>query len=238
MAIFIGKSFTMEVVHLEFVKGAEEARGLAVIIDVFRAFSTACYLYGQGADAVYAARTPEDAFLFREKHPDAFLAGERREKKIEGFDFGNSPLEIVAHDLTGRTAVLTTSAGTLGLTSAVNASLRITGSFVNAGAIARYIKAQQPDVVSLVAMGYNARIPADEDRLCARYIESILNNNMLNMSDIEPVIRSGTGSRFFDPENTHSPREDYFLCLRENRFDFVLEAVREDQWLLLKKKYI
>ena len=33
----------MKVEILEFVKGARNAKGVAVIIDVFRAFSVACY---------------------------------------------------------------------------------------------------------------------------------------------------------------------------------------------------
>ena len=40
----------IEVFHL--IEGAKQADGLAVIIDVFRAFSMECYLYAMGAGEV------------------------------------------------------------------------------------------------------------------------------------------------------------------------------------------
>jgi 2-phosphosulfolactate phosphatase len=39
----------MEVKILQLLEGAKDATGLTVIIDVFRAFSTACYVYDHGA---------------------------------------------------------------------------------------------------------------------------------------------------------------------------------------------
>ena len=39
----------MKVEILEFVEGARRARGITVIIDVFRAFSVACYAADAGA---------------------------------------------------------------------------------------------------------------------------------------------------------------------------------------------
>jgi len=225
----------MHIHHFELVEGARHATGLTVVIDVFRAFSTVCYLYGQGAEKVLAAATPEDAFAFRKQDPRVILAGERQEKKITGFDFGNSPSEVLKHDLTGRTVVLTTSAGTLGLVSAGNASGLLTGSLVNAGAIVQYIRQKNPETVSLVAMGYNAVIPADEDRMCARYIEAKLMKSQVRPDLMEQSIRNGTGSRFFDPENLNSPEEDYHLCLDIDRFPFVLVCEKSNKYLFLKK---
>jgi hypothetical protein len=46
-----------EIVIADFVAGAREARGLVVVIDVFRAFSVACYAHAQGA-ARPATRRP------------------------------------------------------------------------------------------------------------------------------------------------------------------------------------
>lgn len=39
----------MKVEILEFVEGARKAKGVAVIIDVFRAFSVGCYAFDAGA---------------------------------------------------------------------------------------------------------------------------------------------------------------------------------------------
>jgi len=44
--------------------------------------------------------------------------GERKGKKLPGFDYGNSPTEIQAIDFSGKTVIQTTSAGTRGFADA------------------------------------------------------------------------------------------------------------------------
>ncbi len=85
----------MKVDILEFVEGARRARGVTVIIDVFRAFSVACYAYDAGAAGIIATAGVEDAFRLKTAYTNSVLVGERDEKKIPGFDFGNSPTEII-----------------------------------------------------------------------------------------------------------------------------------------------
>ncbi len=227
----------MEIRHLEYVTGAQEATGIAVIIDVFRAFTTACYLYHRGASAVLVTGEVVLAFARRSTHPDTLLAGERNEKKVEGFDLGNSPSEVMQAEVRDREVVLTTSAGTQGLVNAAKAERVLAASFVNAPATAAYLKKAAPRTVSLVAMGYNAVTPADEDRLCAEYIHALLEGKKPDFSTMEEQIRRGTGQRFFDPDNVNSPEEDYHLSLMPGRFPYVLEAVPSGaEGLLLLEK--
>ena len=215
----------MKIDILEFVEGAKEARGIAVIIDVFRAFSTACYAFDSGASRVIATGTANSAFLLQKQYHSVVLAGERDEKKIEGFDFGNSPTEILKSDLTGKTLILTTTAGTNGLLNAINADMIITGSFVNAGAVSRYLRFLKPSHVSLVAMGYRATQSADEDLLCAEIIKSGLEDTAHDYEDRIRMLRESSGKRFFDPANINfSPPTDFFLCCMLNRFDFILRG--------------
>jgi 2-phosphosulfolactate phosphatase len=229
----------MKIRHLEFTTGAEKATGIAVIIDVFRAFSTACYLYDRGAEKIFVTGDVERAFTFRDEHPRALLVGERNEKKVECFDHGNSPSSVRSNDLHGREVVLTTSAGTQGLVRARNADRVLAASFVNAPATAAFLEREDPPVVSLVAMGYNAVTPADEDRLCADYIHALLEHKKPDFTAMERQIRQGTGARFFDPDNLNSPEEDYPLCLMPGRFPYVLEALpAEENGLLFLKKII
>jgi 2-phosphosulfolactate phosphatase len=215
----------MKVEILEFTDGAKKARGVTVIIDVFRAFSVACYAYDAGSVRIIATSTVEDAFKLRRSYSNSVLVGERDEQKIEGFDFGNSPTEIIKADLTGKTVIHTTTAGTQGLVNALNADRLLTGSFVNAGAVIRYIKSIDPPLVSLVAMGYRAVYSAEEDLLCAKLIASGLNNRSdISDSDIFNL-KNSSGKRFFIPENLdYSPPTDFFLCTMRDRFSFVLKA--------------
>lgn len=217
----------MKVEIMEFVEGARNARGVAVIIDVFRAFSVACYAYDAGAVRIIATAEVSEAFLLKKKYNNSILVGERDEKKIEGFDFGNSPTEIIKADLSGKTVIQTTTAGTQGLINAVNADTILTGSLVNAGAIVKYLKSVTPDQVSLVAMGYRATFSAEEDLMCAEMIATELNNEKFIPENRIHNLQNSSGKRFFNPGNIDfSPPTDFFLCTMVNKFDFVLKATR------------
>jgi 2-phosphosulfolactate phosphatase len=217
----------MRIEIAEFVEGARKAEGLTVIIDVFRAFSVECYAYDAGASQIIATSEVGNALKLKQIYRGALLAGERDEKKIPGFDFGNSPTEILEADLLGKTIIHTTTAGTQGLINAENADTVITGSFVNAGAVVRYIKHLDPSVVYLVAMGYRASVTADEDMLCAELIKERLTGN-LSISDKDiAALQYSSGKRFFKKENIDfSPPTDFFLCTMTDRFNFVLKALR------------
>ncbi len=217
----------MKIDTFEFVTGARNAYGIVVIIDVFRAFSVACYAFDSGASQYIAVCDIKSAFELQKKNRNSVLIGERSERKIEGFDFGNSPTELLQADLSGATVIHTTTAGTEGLVNATNASVLLTGSLVNAGAIVKYIKSFKPEQVSLVAMGYRATMSAEEDLLCARLLTERLRGSKPDLSKELSDLKAGAGNRFFDPSNIDfSPPTDFFLCTMIDRFNFVLRAER------------
>ena len=217
----------MKIEISEFIEGARQAKGLTVIIDVFRAFSVECYAYDAGAARIIATGEPGEAFELKKRYSKAVLAGEREEMKIKGFDYGNSPTEIIKTDLTGKTVIHTTTAGTSGLVSAINADQLLAGSFVNASATASYIAASKPERVTLVAMGYRATEPAEEDLLCAEYMESLITGRNGNFDLRISNLRNTSGKRFFKSVNIDfSPPTDFFLCTMADRFSFVLKAER------------
>jgi 2-phosphosulfolactate phosphatase len=218
----------MQIKRLQLNEGAANADGLTVIIDVFRAFTVECFLINNGATRIYPVASIEDAYKMKLENYDYILIGERHEKKCEGFDFGNSPTHIANIDFTGKTIVHTTSSGTQGIELAKNATEILTGSFVNAKAIADYIKSSNPDVVSLVAMGYEGLRPTHEDDFCAQYIENELCGKPTDFAEMVEMIRVGDGARLLDPCNhAHSPASDFDLCLDLNRFDFVLKLLKD-----------
>lgn len=217
----------MKVEILEFVEGARKAKGVVVIIDVFRAFTVACYAFDAGAVRIIATSEVSNALQLKLKYKNSVLVGERDEKKIEGFDFGNSPTEIIKADLSGKTVIHTTTAGTQGLINARNAGSILTGSFVNVSSIVKYIKSIDPEYVSLVAMGYRATLSSEEDLICAEMISAELRNKRFISERKIANLQNTSGKRFFDPANIDfSPPTDFFLCTMINRFDFVLKATR------------
>ena len=218
-----------EINILRLIEGAAQAEGLTVIIDVFRAFSLECYLYALGAAEVRPAGSIDETFAWREKDPGCLLVGERHGKKIEGCDLGNSPSSVVPEEIRGKRIIHTTSAGTQGIVNAVHADGILTGSFVNAKAIAEYIRSASPGKVSLVCMGKEGLEPAEEDELCAEYIKGLLTGD--EVPDIDgklQALRTGGGKHFFDPElQAIFPEKDFWMCIDRDKFDFVLRVERD-----------
>jgi 2-phosphosulfolactate phosphatase len=226
----------MKVKILQLLEGAKDARGLTVIIDVFRAFSTACYAFDCGVNRIFPIGEIGLAYQLKEQNPDFVLIGERNEQKPTGFDFGNSPSQLLNETLKGKTVVHTTSSGTQGIANAKNAGEIITGSFVNAGAIVKYIQQKQPEIVSLVCMGYACEYPTDEDTFCAQFIKNELEGVANNFDEMVEIIRKGSGARFFGSEKqSWSPKADFDLCLNLNRFGFVLKVEKEGDLNYLRK---
>ena len=213
----------MEIQILHLIEGAKQARGVAVIIDVFRAFTVEAWLARNGAARIIPVGDKEIAYAFKAANPDAVLVGERNGVMLPGFDFGNSPSQLEHADLTGKTVIHTTSAGTQGIANASGADVILTGSLVNARAIAAYIQQNGCEQVSLVCMGLNAEAQTEEDNLCAYYIKSLLEGNPLDISaDLEDLKRT-SGAKFFDPaQQSVFPERDFYLSTQVDRFDFVL----------------
>lgn len=216
----------MEIRVLQLIEGAKKAEGLAVIIDVFRAFSTACYAMAGGAARIVPVGDLETAFRLKREEPQALLVGERGGVMVPGFDYGNSPTQLKAADVRGKTIVHTTSAGTQGIANARMADEIITGSFVNAEAIASYIRRRKPEIVSLVCMGLGGEREADEDTLCADYIRHRLEGRTVDFSKIVARLQSANRSgSFLDLVGEASaPKDDFDLCLALDAFDFVLRV--------------
>jgi 2-phosphosulfolactate phosphatase len=226
----------MKIEILQLTDGAEKAKGLTVIIDVFRAFSTACYVFAAGAEKIIPVEHLEQAFNLKKKLNNVVMLGERNEQKVPGFDFGNSPTHIMNQDFSNKTIIMTTSSGTRGIANAILADEIITGSFVNAGAIIDYIRRKNPPVVSLVCMGYEGRYPTQEDTLFAEYVRDRLQNKETNFDNTKQILRTGDGARLLDPANEEwSPASDFELCLTTNRFDFVLKIEKGEEFNWLKK---
>lgn len=226
----------MDIRILQLIEGAKEARGLTVVIDVFRAFSLACYAFDRGVKQIIPVGNIDIAYSFKRENPKYILVGERNEKKMPGFDFGNSPTHILNENFQGKIIVHTTSAGTQGLVNAQDADELLTGSFVNAGAIIKYIKKSNPEIVSLVCMGYSAQHPIEEDTFCAEYIKNELEGKSNDFEKMKNIIRSGSGKRFFEADRQdYAPSSDFELCLDLNRFNFVLKANKSGNNLFLRK---
>lgn len=219
----------MNIKILHMVEGAKDATGIAVIIDAFRAFTVEAYVMNNGAKKLIPVGDMQIAYDYKEKEQDCILVGERQGVILPGFDYGNSPSQIQNIDFTGKTVMHTTSAGTQGIANAKNADEVLTGSLVNAKAIAEYIKNKNPQDVSLVCMGLEAKSQTDEDNLCAYYIKSLLEDNPMDLKvEIEKLKRT-SGAKFFDKKQQEVfPEQDFYLSTEVNKFNFVLKVEKDN----------
>lgn len=227
----------MNIKILHMIEGAKEATGIVVIIDVFRAFTVEAYLMNNGAEKLIPVGDVELAYRYQEKNPDCILLGERHGKKLPGFDYGNSPSQIENVDFSKKTVLHTTSAGTQGIIHATKAKEILTGSLVNAKAIAQYIKEKKENDVSLVCMGLEAKSQTEEDNLCAYYIKSLLEGNPMDYQKEIEKLKETSGSKFFDPTQQDAfPEKDFYLSTEVDKFPFVLKVEKDSVGMFSIKK--
>jgi 2-phosphosulfolactate phosphatase len=202
-----------------------------VIVDVFRAFTTAAFAVAAGAREIVLVSDHQQALAMKGADPRLFLSGEIDGRPIPGFDVGNSPSAIERLDLTGRRVVQRTSSGTQGVVAASGARAIVLGSFVIAGATVRYLR-ERADDETIVAMGQNALEDADEDLACARYLAAALGGEKPSMPFLT-LLADRDAARWPD----WFPRRDAELALEVDRFAFALPVVRENGLLVARPSY-
>jgi 2-phosphosulfolactate phosphatase len=111
-----------------------------VVVDAFRASTTIAVLVSKGARVVPVASVEEAASARTD-----FRIGERGSAKVAGFDFGNSPTEIMGSEIPpGSKIACSTTNGTRVVEAARGARTILTGAFVNAGILAEELAGGVP----------------------------------------------------------------------------------------------
>jgi 2-phosphosulfolactate phosphatase len=203
-----------------------------VVIDVIRAFTTACYAYSRQPKVIYPVAEISDAKAWKRKDRSVILVGERFGVSIPGFDYNNSPSQMSIADLRGKTIVMTTTAGTRGLHNAPASARVVTGSFVNSGAITSYIQKEKPAQVTFLCT--DDRYYDSEDFLCASFIKSRLEGKPLSFPAIRAHIRRHPATKMFlEAPLIPTSRKDFALCMETDVFPFVLKRVTQNGHMAL-----
>lgn len=215
----------------------EHAAGIVVAIDVLRAFSTAAYAFGSGAESILLTGSVEEALALKQRFPHALLMGEVNGLPIPGFDFGNSPTLIAQQDLHRRQLIQRTSAGTQGIVRSQNAGLLLASSLCCAGATAKWIRRHAARFARLTFVITGQRPPAwgDEDAACADYIETLLKGQQPDTAAIIQRVRSSpAGQVFLDENKPDFPASDLEHCLAIDRFDFAMQVEKGDGLMVMR----
>jgi 2-phosphosulfolactate phosphatase len=183
----------MEIRLASLISGAADAVGTTVIIDVFRAFTTAAIALSRGARRIVMVDSLEKALALRSSRVGDYCIGERNSVRPPEFDFGNSPAELARAEIAGKTLIQTTTNGTAGINAASGSDRIYAGALVTAEATVRAILRHAPAVVSLVAIGRsNGTIRADEDELCALYLPARLEGRRPDADAVRALVATMT----------------------------------------------
>ncbi len=224
----------MKIVRMS-LEHCENAEGMVVVIDVLRAFSTAAYAFGAGVKSIMLVASVEEAFQLKKRYPSALTMGEVGGLKIAGFDYGNSPTEIVGQDLAQRDFIQRTTAGTQGVVRSIRAEIILAGSFCCAGATVKYIKKSSAKTLTLVSSGITTDGRGDEDDACADYIERIVNGENPDIASyIRRVRESKNAIKFKAADQTDFPASDLEHCTDVDRFNFAMLVDRQHDLLVMR----
>lgn len=140
----------------------------AIAVDVLRATSTIVTALSVGAEAVQVFSDLDKLLKVSEGwSPEKRLrAGERGGAKVEGFDFGNSPLDCTPERVGGRRLFISTTNGTRALQCVESAPIVLAAALINRRAVVRYVLEKKPKTVWIVASGWEGSFSL-EDTVCA-----------------------------------------------------------------------
>lgn len=214
----------MNVVHALGVDGARQATGIAVVIDVLRAFTLSAYAIAGGARMCLLVPTVDEARALAAATPGAILSAEVDALPVQGIDISNSPTQIAAADVRGQVVVQRTSAGAPVINAVERADGIYASSLVVARATAQACLLRKPATVTLIASG-----DFPEDHACAKYIEALLGGASPAELDelLQPLYASERYRKIKQGDWPGFPKTDLDMALQADRFDFAMRATRE-----------
>jgi 2-phosphosulfolactate phosphatase len=209
-----------------------KATGTVIVIDVLRAFSTAAYAFQMGAESINLVSTVDEAFALKKKIPGSLVMGEVDGVPPRGFDFGNSPTQILEQDLKGKHLIQRTSAGTQGVVLSVNAGAMLTASFVVARATVRYILGLYAEHVTFVITGTEHN---EEDFACAEYLEALFKKQAPDPEPFLKRVRESLDASFHqDPPRPGFPLSDLEHCTHVDACNFAMTVSRQKDRLVMR----
>lgn len=211
------------------------AEGTVVIIDVFRAFTTAAIAFVRGATKIVLTAEISEALELRAQGIGDLCIGEVGGVRPDGFDFGNSPFELSTADVEGKILIQSTRAGTVGVAAAVKADRVYACSLVVAKSTATEILKSVPTLVTVVAMGLEGKMRTDEDEQCALYLRNLLQGRTPNSDAVRRLVLAGAESMKYDnPALQQYHFMDREIALRLDSVPFAIQVTHEDGLLVAR----
>jgi 2-phosphosulfolactate phosphatase len=208
---------------------------IVVVIDVFRAFSTAAYVLDRYPAYYIFAKKSDTISRIAVQYSQPLLIGKAEIGANLNYHIPNSPTRSLQIEVTGKNIFHRTEAGAKGVLLAKDADIILVASFVNSSATARYIRKFPKAKVIIMPMGHEGNTPTLEDSLCGQYIVALINGRLLNIKDFFSELKQGSGKYFFGKDQSQYPSSDFNLCLDVNRFNFPICAYVKDDYAILSR---
>ncbi len=229
----------MELILDSLLEGARRARGTVIIVDVFRAFTTAAVAFSRGANRIVLVAEVDEALALRDRGVGEICMGEVGGKRPDGFDFGNSPYDISRADVEGKTIIQSTRAGTVGMAAASHAERLYGGSFAVASATVDAIRRDDPEVVTIVAMGSEGRVRTDEDEQCSLYLRNLFQGRRPDDASVRSLVLAGQeAQKYGNPDLPHFPIQDRDMALDIDSHAFAIRVRHRDGLLVAEPETV
>jgi 2-phosphosulfolactate phosphatase len=210
-------------VHVAFTPSEAATAELGIVVDVVRATSSIAQALASGYRRVLCCAEVEQARALRASLEDAVVGGERDAIRIDGFDLGASPRELL--EPRAETLILSTTNGTRAILAAAERCDEVVlGSLLNLGAVAR--AASAAGEVAILCAGFKGTFAFD-DAYCAGRIVAALGdggtrsdaaNAAALLAQAYPRALDGLNARTYGPPGLEA---DIEWCARESVLDVV-----------------
>jgi 2-phosphosulfolactate phosphatase len=171
--------------HPHTIQKQKLKKATVVVFDVLRATTSMIFALRGGCSRILPCSTIGQAKMYAkqlDREKEAFvLAGERKGKRISGFDLGNSPQEFMI--VKNKTVVMTTSNGTQAITAVSSASKVLIACLNNIAAVGSYLVRNKCQRLVLVGAGAKKQ-ESPEDTLAAGKLIQWLIGKSFNCSQL------------------------------------------------------
>ena len=148
-----------------------QKEAIVIIVDIFRATTSICAAFNNGARSIHTVATVEEAIHYKEK--GYLVAAERNVKKCNFADFGNSPFDFSHEKVADKEIIFTTTNGTQAVQMALDADEILIGAFSNITTLTNHCNSKKKNVLILCS-GWNNRFCLEDTLFAGALTEKLI----------------------------------------------------------------
>jgi len=200
-----------------------------VMVDAIRASTTICTAFMNDVQFILPVSNVLEAQSY--KSQGYKIAGERNGKKLDGFDFGNSPFNFTEENIKGEKLAFTTTNGTQAINLIKKRKLKglelVVGSFINISSLTDYLTKQDKNILILCS-GWKNTVNVEDTLFAGRLAHLLIQKKEFEIPEATNLalnIYENSGNSYFDFVINNSPRlksklefleKDIKYCLSED----------------------